>query len=161
MVTAIYPGTFDPITYGHIDIAKRASRLFRRIYVVVADNPSKSPFFSAQERVDMVAQSLRDVSNVEIVRFEGLLIGCLREYGASVIIRGLRALSDFDYEFQMAFTNRKMMEEAETVFLMPNEQYTYLNSTSVKQIARFGGDISAFVPEHVERTMQKLREYRA
>jgi pantetheine-phosphate adenylyltransferase len=97
---------------------------------------------------------LQDVANIEIVRFEGLLIDCLRTCGASVIIRGLRALSDFDYEFQMAFTNRKMMEEAETVFLMPNERFTYLNSTSVKQIARFGGTVSAFVPACVERTMK-------
>ena len=137
MSTALYPGTFDPITFGHIDIA------------VVAQNPGKNPLFSVEERLSMVREALRDVPRIEVISYGGLVVNCVKEHKATVIIRGLRALTDFEYEFQMAYTNRKLFESAETVFLMPSARYTYLNSTMVKQIARFGGDIGNFVPEHV------------
>lgn len=149
MGTALYPGSFDPITFGHIDIARRASRIFSRVVTVVASNPGKNPIFSVEERIDMVRQSLRDVPNIEVVSFSGLIVNCVKQYDASVIIRGLRALTDFEYEFQMAYTNRQLYEPAETVFLMPSAKYTYLTSSIVRQIARLGGDISTFAPEYV------------
>ncbi|MFW6221883.1 MAG: pantetheine-phosphate adenylyltransferase, partial [Fibrobacterota bacterium] len=148
---------FDPPTFGHIDIAIRASRIFRKVIAVVANNRGKNRIFSADERVEMVRQSLRDMPNIEVIRYDGLIVNCLREYKASVLIRGLRALSDFEYEFQMAFTNRNMNEKAETVFLMPSSEYTYLSSSMVKQIAGLGGDISHFVPEAIRsRILKKL-----
>ncbi len=149
MSTALYPGTFDPITFGHIDIAIRASQIFSRVIAVVALNPGKSPLFSLEERLDMVRASLEDVPRIEIISYGGLIVNCVRDYRATVIIRGLRALTDFESEFQMAYTNRKLYSAAETVFLMPSARYTYLNSTMVKQIARLGGEISQFVPEYV------------
>lgn len=149
MSTALYPGTFDPITFGHIDIAIRASNIFSRVIAVVAENPGKNPLFSLEERLDLVRDSFRDYPNIEVIRYSGLIVDCVKEHRASVIIRGLRALTDFEYEFQMAYTNRKLYEAAETVFLMPSARYTYLNSTMVKQIARLGGAIDSFVPEHV------------
>jgi len=155
MPTALYPGTFDPITFGHIDIAVRASKIFRRVVAVVATNPSKNPIFTPEERVEMARESLKDISHIEVIEYSGLIVNCVREYGASAIIRGLRAVSDLDYEFQMAFTNRNMLSSAETVFLMPSAEYTYLNSTLVKQIARHGGEIGSFVPEFVK---QKILE---
>ncbi len=159
MPTALYPGTFDPPTFGHIDIAIRASRIFKKVIAVVASNRDKKRIFSADERVEMVRESLRDVNNIEVIRYDGLIVNCLREYKASVLIRGLRALSDFEYEFQMAFTNRNMNEKAETVFLMPSSEYTYLSSSMVKQIAALGGDISHFVPEAIQRRiLQRLSE---
>jgi pantetheine-phosphate adenylyltransferase len=162
MSTALYPGTFDPITFGHIDIAVRASRIFSQVIAVVAQNPGKNPLFSLEERLDMVRESLKGVDNIQVISFNGLIINCVKEYQAAVIIRGLRALTDFEYEFQMAYTNRKLYEAAETVFLMPSARYTYLNSTMVKQIARLGGDIAHFVPPYVgERLMDKVREFRA
>ncbi|MDR0331364.1 MAG: pantetheine-phosphate adenylyltransferase [Chitinispirillales bacterium] len=153
MPTAIYPGTFDPITYGHIDIAVRASKVFKRVIAVVAVNQSKSPLFTPGERVDMAREALKDLPRIEVIGYSGLIVSCVKEYGASAIIRGLRAMSDFDYEFQMAYTNRNMLESAETVFFMPSAEYTYLNSTLVKQIARHGGDIGAFVPDVVKRRL--------
>ena len=149
MSTALYPGTFDPITFGHIDIAVRASQIFSRVIAVVAQNPGKNPLFSVEERLDMVREALREVPRIEVISHGGLIIDCVKERQATVIIRGLRALTDFEYEFQMAYTNRKLFEAAETVFLMPSARYTYLNSTMVKQIARFGGDIGNFVPAYV------------
>ena len=159
MPIAIYPGTFDPITFGHIDIAVRASKVFDKVVAVVAENPGKNPLFSVQERFEMVKEALKDVDKIEVVTFSGLIVNCMREQQASVIIRGLRALSDFEYEFQMAFTNRNMFAEAETVFMMPSAKYIYLNSTLVKQIARLKGEIGAFVPKIVkERLMAKLEQ---
>ncbi|MBN1577138.1 MAG: pantetheine-phosphate adenylyltransferase [Chitinispirillaceae bacterium] len=149
MSTALYPGTFDPITFGHIDIAIRASRIFSRVIAIVAQNPGKNPLFSIDERLDMVKASLLHVPSIEVISYSGLIVNCVKEYTASVIIRGLRALTDFESEFQMAYTNRKLYDAAETVFLMPSARYTYLNSTMVKQIARLGGDITQFVPEYV------------
>ena len=149
MSTALYPGTFDPITFGHIDIAVRASRIFSRVIAVVAQNPGKNPLFTVEERLDMVRESLKHIPRIEVISYGGLVVNCVREQDATVIIRGLRALTDFESEFQMAYTNRKLFDAAETVFLMPSARYTYLNSTMVKQIARFGGEIGNFVPEYV------------
>jgi pantetheine-phosphate adenylyltransferase len=160
MPIAIYPGTFDPITNGHIDIAQRASRIFSNVIAVVASNSLKNPFFSAEDRLMMAREALSGNQHIEVVKYDGLIVNCLRKYKASTIIRGLRALSDFEYEFQMAFTNRNMYNAAETIFLMPSEKYTYLNSTMVKQIARLGGDISPFVPACVARcVMKKMRRH--
>jgi pantetheine-phosphate adenylyltransferase len=153
MPTAIYPGTFDPITNGHIDIAVRASKIFTKVVAVVATNPAKDPLFSMGERVELARESLKGVPQISVEGYSGLIVNCVREYGASAIIRGLRAMSDFEYEFQMAYTNRNMLASAETVFLMPSAEYTYLNSTLVKQIARHGGDISGFVPECVKNKL--------
>ncbi|MBD3419417.1 MAG: pantetheine-phosphate adenylyltransferase [Chitinivibrionales bacterium] len=161
MPVALYPGTFDPITYGHIDIAKRASKMFNKVYAVVADNPNKNPLFTVEERLDMARAALEGIKKIEVIRYNGLIVNCLDEYEATSIIRGLRALSDFEYEFQMAFTNRNMNKAAETVFLMPNEKYTYLNSTMVKEIAKLQGDIGKFVPEFVkEKVEAKIRKLR-
>ena len=133
MKAALYPGTFDPVTNGHIDIAVRASRIFPKVIAVVAENPVKVPLFSADERVALAKESFKDVPQIEVIKYSGLLVNCLREYNASVLIRGLRALSDFEYEFQMAFTNRNLMASCETVFLMPSAKYTYLSSTMVNR----------------------------
>ncbi|MBN2187955.1 MAG: pantetheine-phosphate adenylyltransferase [Chitinispirillaceae bacterium] len=155
MPVALYPGTFDPITYGHIDIAVRAAKIFTRVIAVVAENPVKHHLFSAADRLAMVKNALAGVPKVEVISHAGLIVDCLRECRATVLIRGLRALSDFDYEFQMAFTNRNMLAGAETVFLMPSAEYVYLNSTMVKEIARLGGDVSPFVPECVRKRFGK------
>ena len=158
MPVALYPGTFDPVTFGHIDIAVRASRIFRKVVAVVAGNPGKSPLFTMSERVEMLNRALDHVSKIEVISYSGLIADCLREYNATVLIRGLRAVSDIDYEFQMAFTNRNLHEKAETVFLMPSAEYSYLNSTLVKQIARFGGNLNSFVPEFVQNKLfEKLK----
>jgi pantetheine-phosphate adenylyltransferase len=149
MPVALYPGTFDPITFGHIDIAVRATKIFSRVIAVVAENPAKHHLFSAKERVEMVKEALIGHPNIEVISYRGLIVNCLREQKATVLIRGLRAISDFEYEFQMAFTNRNMLSGAETVFLMPSAKYVYLNSTMVKEIAKLGGDVAPFVPECV------------
>lgn len=154
MRIAIYPGTFDPITNGHVDIIKRASVLFDKVIVAVTTNPSKTPLFSVEERVDMVEKVI-DVKNVSVDSFSDLLVNYALRKKAVAIIRGLRAISDFEYEFQMALFNRKLSEELITVFLMPNERYTYLNSKIVREVAGFHGDVSCFVPEYVH---QKLKD---
>jgi pantetheine-phosphate adenylyltransferase len=153
MPTAIYPGTFDPITYGHIDIAVRASKIFTKVVAVVATNPAKNPVLSTEERVELAREAFKDVPQITVIGYSGLIVNCVKEYGASAIIRGLRVMSDVDYEFQMAYTNRNMLTSAETVFFMPSVEYAYLNSTLVKQIARHGGDIGGFVPEFVRNKL--------
>ncbi|GBU22681.1 pantetheine-phosphate adenylyltransferase [Fibrobacteres bacterium R8-0-B4] len=153
MPTAIYPGTFDPITYGHIDIAVRASKIFSKVVAVVAANPAKNPVFSTEERVELAKEALKDVPQITVIGYSGLIVNCVQEYGASAIIRGLRVMSDVDYEFQMAYTNRKMLTSAETVFFMPSVEYAYLNSTLVKQIAKHGGDVGGFVPDFVKKKL--------
>jgi len=142
---AIYPGTFDPITNGHIDLVVRASKLFERVIVAVAINPSKEPTFTLQERVDLAEQTLSDLSNVEVCGFKGLLVDVAKEKQADVILRGLRAVSDFEHEFQLAGMNRKMQPDIETLFLTPAEQFTYISSSLVREIAVLGGDVSGFV----------------
>ncbi|NUN07719.1 MAG: pantetheine-phosphate adenylyltransferase [Ignavibacteriaceae bacterium] len=154
--TAIYPGTFDPVTNGHIDIIQRAVELFDELWVTVAINPGKQPLFSIDERVAFLQESLNNYPTVKIDKFSGLVVEHAREVGASAIIRGLRAVSDFEYEFQMALMNRKLAEEINTVFLMPNEKYTYLNSSLIRGLAKFGADVSAFVPPCVLEALKRI-----
>lgn len=147
--TALYPGTFDPITFGHIDIIKRARGIFDNLVVAVANNPEKKPLFSAEERVEIIKQVVSDIDHVRVTSFDDLTARFARSIDAGVIIRGLRAVSDFEFEFQMALMNRKIEPALETVFLMPNEKYSYLSSSLIKDIARRGGDVSCFVPRAV------------
>ncbi len=155
---AIYPGTFDPITNGHIDVVQRATRLFSRVIVLVARNPSKAPLFNDAERITMIREVFRGNRNVEVDGFDGLLVHYVRRKKARVVIRGLRAVSDFEYEFQMALTNRKLAPAIDTVFLVPHEKYTYLTSSIVREVARLGGDVSDFVPRAVrQRLLAKMR----
>jgi pantetheine-phosphate adenylyltransferase len=153
MKTALYPGTFDPITYGHLDVIDRAADIFDRVIVLVATNPQKQPLFTADERAAMIVRAVGRHRNVTVERFDGLLVRYARKVKAASIVRGLRAISDFEYEFQMALTNRKLAREISTVFLMPHEKYTYLNSSIVREIARLGGDVRQFVPPHVRRML--------
>jgi len=153
---AVYPGSFDPVTNGHLDIICRAAKLFDQVVVAVIRNPEKVPTFSLEERIKMLSQAIKIIKNVKIESFDGLLIDFVRMKKAKVIIRGLRAVSDFDYEFQMALTNRKMAPEIETIFLMTDYRYSYLSSSFVKQIAERGGDISGMVPNMVHKLL-KLR----
>ena len=155
MNLAVYPGSFDPVTYGHIDVVKRASKIFDRLIVAVAHNFEKNPLFSVDERIEILKKDLKEIPTIEIDSFQGLLVDYARRRGARIIIRGLRALSDFEYEFQMALTNRKICDDVETVFLMPSEQYSYLSSRMIKEIAALGGDVEAFVPDHVAAMLRK------
>lgn len=157
MKIAIYPGTFDPVTYGHVDVAARAARLFDKVIVCVAVNSSKAPMFSGPERVRLIKEAVKDIKNIEVEDFDGLLVEYAREKKAEVIVRGLRAVSDFEYEFQMALTNRKLCDDIDTVFLMPHEKYTYLNSSIVREISMFGGDVGEFVPPHVRKELLKKK----
>jgi pantetheine-phosphate adenylyltransferase len=152
---AIYPGTFDPITNGHLDIILRAVNLFDTVIVAVTTNPAKIPLFSAEERVGMIREVTSDIPNVFVDEFSGLLMDYATEKGALAVVRGLRAITDFEYEFQMALVNRKLADEIITVFLMPNEKYTYLNSTIVKEVAKFDGNVSSFVPKIVMRLLKE------
>lgn len=152
---AIYPGTFDPVTYGHIDVIKRAVKLFGEVTVAVAPNKQKDPLFSVQERVRMLKESLKDVEGVTIVTFSGLVVDFALKSKANIVIRGLRMLSDFEYEFQMALTNRKFSDDVETIFLMPSESYSYVSSKLLKEAARLGADISYFVPPFVEACLRR------
>jgi pantetheine-phosphate adenylyltransferase len=159
MRLAIYPGTFDPITNGHLDIVERVAQLFDRVTVAVAANSAKIPLFSTAERVDMIRHVVAPFSNVEVDSFAGLLVEYAAARGAQALVRGLRAISDFEYEFQMALVNRKISNGIATVFLMSHEKYTYLNSTIVKEVARFGGEVESFVPPIVrERLKQKFEK---
>jgi pantetheine-phosphate adenylyltransferase len=142
---AVYPGTFDPITRGHEDLVLRAASLFDHVVLAVADSPSKRPFFSLKERVQMAKEALAGHPNVEVLGFSGLLMDFLRSQGARIILRGLRAVSDFEYEFQMAGMNRKLYPDVETIFLTPGEQYMFISATMVREIAVLGGDVSHFV----------------
>ncbi len=158
MRRAIYPGSFDPITNGHIDIIERALKLFDEICVTVAINPLKSPLFSIHERIELIKKALQERSihdHVKVEGFDGLLVKFAKEKKACAIIRGLRAVSDFEYELQMALMNRRLADEITTVFMMPHEKYTYLNSSIVKEVCRFGGDITNFVPTAVKEALLK------
>lgn len=158
MIRAIYPGSFDPVTYGHLDIIKRSSELVDELIVGVLNNNAKSPLFSVEERVKMLNEVVEDLQNVKVVPFEGLLVEFAKRMDAKMIVRGLRAITDFEYELQMAQTNQKLSGELETVFLTTSLQYSYLSSTIVKEVAAFGGDISQFVPETViDRIQEKIR----
>ena len=149
MRTVIYPGSFDPLTNGHLDLIQRATKVFDRVIVAVARNESKHPLFTQAERVQMVAHAVQGLANVETDAFDGLLIAYVERRGAQAVIRGLRAVSDFEFEFQLALMNRKLNERIETLFMMPKDTYTFLSSRIVKEIASLGGDVSAFVPTHV------------
>ncbi len=154
MRTVIYPGSFDPFTNGHLDVVQRASRLFDRVIVAVADNESKAPLFSVGERRALVEGAIRGLRNVSADTFSGLLVDYVRRRKAGAVIRGLRAVSDFEFEFQLALMNRKLDERVETIFMMPKDTYTFLSSRLVKEIARLGGDVGAFVPPAVERALR-------
>lgn len=159
MLKAIYPGSFDPVTYGHIDIIRRSSKLVDELIVGVLNNNAKSPLFSVEERVKMLEEVTKDIPKVRIVPFEGLLVDFARQMDARMVVRGLRAITDFEYELQMAQTNHKLEEELETVFLTTALEYSYLSSTIVKEVASFGGDISQFVPELVmDRIFEKINK---
>ena len=155
MKVAIYPGSFDPITYGHLDLIDRALVLFDRLYVAIAVNPVKDPLFAAEERMAMVKQLTKNKKGVTVISFPGLLADLTRRLKAVAIIRGLRAVSDFEYEFQMALMNRKLYHGAESVFLMPSARYVFLSSNLIKDVARFGGDVSLFVPKIVEKKLKQ------
>ena len=150
-ITAICPGSFDPVTYGHLDIITRAAGMFKKVTVVVASNSRKNCSFSPEERVEMIKKSIPDLKNVEVVHYRGLLADYAAEIGANAIIKGLRAMSDFEYEFQMALTNKELNPNVETLFLTTSAQNMYLSSSMVKQIASMGGDISRFVPEVIKQ----------
>ena len=154
---AVYPGSFDPITNGHLDVIERAAHMFDRVIVAVAHNPEKSPMFSPEERVELARAASRKLKNVDVEEFEGLLVKYARERGATVLVRGLRAVADFEFEFQMALMNRRLDGTVETIFLMPKDEYTFISSRLVKEIAGLGGDVSAFVPSDVQRALAKRR----
>jgi len=151
---AVYPGTFDPITLGHEDLVRRAARLFDHVIVAVADSGAKRPFFSRDERVDMARKVLKDLKNVEVVGFSGLLMKFVRQHKARVVIRGLRAASDFEYEFQLAGMNRGLYPDVETLFLTPGEQHMFVSGTIVREISILGGDVRNFVPQAVARRLK-------
>lgn len=154
MPRAVYPGTFDPVTYGHLDVLKRATRLFDEVIIAVADNSAKGPLFSFEERVQLVEENIQGWQSVRVMPFAGLLVDFARANGASALIRGLRAISDFEYEFQMAQMNRNLDGEVETIFLMPSEKYFYTSSHLVKQVARFSGRETGLVPPNVMRALR-------
>lgn len=159
MKTALYPGTFDPLTFGHIDIIERASALFDRVIVTVAKNPKKTPLFTAEEREDMIREAVTSWPNVTCESFDGLLVQFAKDQQATALIRGLRVISDFEYELQMAHVNRRLAQEVVTILMMPGEKYTYLNSSIVKEVASFGGDIQSFVPPFIaDKIKNKLRQ---
>lgn len=150
---AVYPGTFDPITLGHEDLIRRASRLFDTLIVAIADSGAKRPFFTRDERVEMAREALKNLKNVEVVGFSGLLMQFVQDHNARVVIRGLRAVSDFEYEFQLAGMNRGMYPDVETLFLTPGEQYMFISATIVREISVLGGDVSKFVAPHVAKRL--------
>ena len=155
---AIYPGTFDPITYGHIDLIKRARKIFDEVIVAVAHNPGKAPLFTVQERVQLLQRATRSMRGVVVDHFDSLVVDYVRRQGGCVMVRGLRMLSDFEYEFQMALTNRKLSDAVETIFMMPSESYAYVSARLIKEAGAFGADLSAFVPPFVAAALRrKLR----
>jgi pantetheine-phosphate adenylyltransferase len=155
MRTAIYPGSFDPLTNGHLDVIERAVKLFDRVVVAVAKNESKQPLFTLDERLKLVRRGVQHLRNVEADSFDNLLVDYAEQRSAQAIVRGLRAVSDFEFEFQLALMNRKLNEKVETIFMMPKDTYTFLSSRIVKEIARLGGDVSAFVPAHVRTALAR------
>lgn len=157
MIRAIYPGSFDPVTFGHMDVIERAAKIADELIVGVLDNKAKTPLFSVEERVKMLEEVTGSLTNVRIISFEGLLIDFAKKMDAKVVIRGLRAITDFEYELQMAQTNYKLDSNVETMFLTTSLEYSYLSSTTVKEVAAFGGDISKFVPEVVAGNIEAKR----
>lgn len=156
--TAIYPGSFDPVTFGHVDIIRRATKIFDKVIVAVADNFMKKNLFSMDERLEMLKEATKDLGGIKVESFKGLVIDFAKKNNVNVLIRGLRVISDFDYELQMAMTNRRLNEEIETLFLMPSEGYSFLSSTLIKEASSLGADISSFVPKAVEdKIKEKLK----
>ena len=155
MRTAIYPGSFDPLTNGHLDVVQRAAKLFDRVIVAVAKNEGKHPLFTLAERVALVQRSVKKLPNVEVDAFDGLLVNYVVSKNARAIVRGLRAISDFEFEFQLALMNRKLNENVETIFMMPKDTYTFLSSRIVKEISRLGGNVSPFVPVPVQQALKR------
>ncbi|HEX7469481.1 MAG TPA: pantetheine-phosphate adenylyltransferase [Verrucomicrobiae bacterium] len=160
MRTAIYPGSFDPLTNGHLDVIERATKLFDRVVVAVAKNEGKKPLFTLKERVDLVTRGIKHLPGVEVDSFDNLLVDYVEQRGARAVVRGLRAISDFEFEFQLALMNRKLNEKIETIFMMPKDTYTFLSSRIVKEIARLGGDVGAFVPAHVQSALKRKFAHR-
>lgn len=157
-VAAVYAGTFDPVTYGHVDLVQRGRRVFDRLILAVAESGEKTPLFTLEERVEILKEAVKDMPGVEVDSFSGLLVDYMRSRGVRVVLRGLRAVSDFEYEFQIALTNRKLNEEVETIFMMPKEEYSYISSRILKEIVRLGGDVKDFVPPFVQKKLEeKLR----
>ena len=152
-ITAVYPGTFDPITKGHIDVVARASCMFDEIKVAVASSPSKAPYFELDERVSLATKALQGLANVEVISFSGLLVECAKQNDASVIIRGLRAVSDFEFEVQLAGMNRRLSADVETVFIAASQEYAFLSSSLIREISRLGGDVTEFVPPNVNAAL--------
>lgn len=152
---ALYPGSFDPVTYGHIDLIKRACKIFDQVVVGVAHNTQKKTLFSHTERLDMIKEVTAGIGNIEVVEFKGLVVDFARKNGINVLVRGLRMISDFEYELQMALTNRRLDEKLETVFLMPSEGYSFLSSTLIKEAASLGADMSSFVPDSIDRRLKE------
>ncbi len=152
---AIYPGTFDPVTNGHIDLIKRAHEIFSEVIVAVAANPSKKPLFDIKDRVAMLKKATAGLKGIEVVDFDGLVVDFARKHKSKVLVRGIRMISDFEYEFQMALTNRKIAGDIETIFLMPHESYSYLSSKLLKETASLGADLSSFVPDFVEKALKE------
>jgi pantetheine-phosphate adenylyltransferase len=155
MRTVIYPGSFDPLTNGHLDVILRAARLFDRVIVAVAENESKNPLFTLAERRQLVERCVRGIGHVEVDSFTGLLVEYVEKHRGHAILRGLRAVSDFEFEFQLALMNRKLNERVETIFMMPKDTYTFLSSRMVKEIARLGGDVTPFVPSPVRTALKR------
>ncbi|MDX3775154.1 pantetheine-phosphate adenylyltransferase [Chromatiaceae bacterium AAb-1] len=154
-IKAIYPGTFDPLTNGHSDLVLRAARLFDAVIIGVAANPSKQPLFTLEERVKLAEEAFCDCDNVTVIGFSGLLAQFAKAQGAQVLIRGVRAVADFEYEFQLASMNRQLNPELDSIFMTPSEKNTFISSTLVKEVCRHGGDVSSFVPDHVERALRQ------
>jgi pantetheine-phosphate adenylyltransferase len=154
MRTVIYPGSFDPLTNGHLDVIQRATKLFDKVIVAVAQNDSKNPLFTLAERTALAKEATTHLPQVEVDSFDGLLVNYVESCGGQAVVRGLRAISDFEFEFQLALMNRKLNERVETIFMMPKDTYTFLSSRIVKEIARLGGDVSSFVPAHVQTALK-------
>jgi pantetheine-phosphate adenylyltransferase len=160
MKKAVYPGTFDPVTYGHLDVIKRGSKIFDELIVAVGHNPLKKPIFTVKERMDMLSENTREIQNTRVDCFEGMLTDYMKEMQTNIILRGIRTVSDFEYEFQRALTNRVLKTDIETVFIMTSQEYSFLNSSLIKEAVSLGGDISQFVPSDVEKLLrQNLLNY--
>ena len=155
MRTILYPGSFDPVTNGHIDVARRAAGIFDRVVITVAVNAEKSPLFTVDERIELLRAACSDIPNIKVAGFSGLLVNALAEFDAGAVIRGLRAVSDFEYEFQMALMNRELNQKCETLFMMPSPEYSFVSSRLIKEIAKCGGDISSFVPPVVAEAVKR------
>lgn len=158
MTEAVYPGSLDPITYGHLDLINRANRIFEDIHVAVLENPSKDPLFSTKKRVELIEEVTEGIDSVSVGSFDGLLVDYIRSRTSNVILRGLRALSDFEYEFQMSMMNKRLEEDVETLYMMTGEDHSFVSSSLVKEVARYGGDISTLVPDAVEQALRDAYE---